>query len=98
MPYNEECEQQQELYWNEVFDEDDEDIFGDITYREQLNDYINEPNSKAFLKLPDGKFQHKSNAINSLLFKVNKVRTTDRLRRVRENVAYDWEQDDDILI
>ena len=26
MPYNEECEQQQELYWNEVFDEDDEDL------------------------------------------------------------------------
>ena len=45
MPYNEECEQQQELYWNEVFDEDDDDIFGDDAYREQLNDYINEPNS-----------------------------------------------------
>jgi hypothetical protein len=34
MPYNEECEQQQELYWNEVFDEDDDDIFG--AYRAEM--------------------------------------------------------------
>ena len=67
MPYNEECEQQQELYWNEVFDEDDDDIFGDDAYREQLND--------------------------SNLMIASYKKLTDRLRRVRENVAYDWEQE-----
>ena len=40
---------------NEKKKNDDDDIFGDDAYREQLNDYINELNSKAFLKLPEGK-------------------------------------------
>ena len=34
-----------------------------------------EPNSKAFLQLADGKFQHKSNAINSILYKATKLKT-----------------------
>jgi hypothetical protein len=97
VPHTEESEQQQDYDMYEVCDGHDYDLFGDDDYREQLNDYLDEPNSKAFQTLPDGKFQHKSNAINSILYKVTKLRTTDRLRRVRENDAYDWGQDDDIF-
>jgi len=58
---------------------EDNDLFGDNENYDQLSDYIVEPGSKAWLTLSDGKFQHKANAIYSLLYKSTKLRTTDRL-------------------
>ena len=75
----------------------DYDAFGDNDCIDQLNNYIDEPNAKAFLTLSDGKFQHKSNAINSILYKTTKLRTTDRLRRVQKNLSDAWLENSDIF-
>ena len=73
---------------------EDYDLFGDHENYDQLSDYIVEPGSKAYLTLSDGKFQHKANAINSLLYKSTKLRTIDRLFRVKEKITNEWDEND----
>jgi hypothetical protein len=71
--------------------------FGDDDDQDDLNDYL-ESNKSAYLKLSDGKWQHKSNAINSILYKSTISRSTDRLIRVRTGLDLNgFEEDGEIF-